>query len=164
MRDVMILAVLLSAASVSLAQTPQEPAQTELKTIDEYLELVRGEIRKRRRELVIESMELSDELSARFEPIYDQYEAEAVKLGDVRVALLMELMLNFDQLNEQQARQLAEQALSLQEQRIALKRKYFEKVADAMSAVIAARFLQVDNQIDLLIDLKVATEMPLIES
>ena len=61
------------------------------------------------------------------------------------------------------ARELGEKVLSLEEQRTALKRKYFARIADAMSPVVAARFLQAENQINMVLDLQLASQIPLIK-
>jgi hypothetical protein len=51
----------------------------------------------------------------------------------------------------------------LEKRRTKLKKKYFKKFEKALSAVVAAKFVQVENQINLLIDLQIASELPLIK-
>ena len=52
--------------------------------------------------------------------------------------------------------------LALEENRTDLKKKYFERFREALSPIQAARFLQTENQINLLIDLQIASQIPLI--
>ena len=66
-------------------------------------------------------------------------------------------------MTDEKAGELARKALDLEVQRTALKKKYFERVEKAMSSVIAARFLQAENQINMLLDLELASELPLIQ-
>jgi len=51
----------------------------------------------------------------------------------------------------------------LEKKRTKLKKKYFKRFERALSATIAAKFIQVENQINLLIDLQIASELPLIK-
>ena len=51
----------------------------------------------------------------------------------------------------------------LQDKYLKLKKKYFKRVAKEMNAVHAARFTQIENQIDLVLDLQVAANLPLME-
>ena len=46
---------------------------------------------------------------------------------------------------------------------MALLRRYFERVDEALGAIIAARFMQVENQLNNLIQVKLASEIPLIK-
>ena len=55
---------------------------------------------------------------------------------------------------------MASRALALEAQRQALKGKYYEKVKTALSARTAMRFLQVEHQLLLLIDLQIAAALP----
>jgi hypothetical protein len=52
---------------------------------------------------------------------------------------------------------------ALEKRRTKLKKKYFKKVEKALSATIAAKFIQVESQINLLADLQIASELPLIK-
>ena len=52
---------------------------------------------------------------------------------------------------------------ALEKRRTKLKKKYFKKFEKALSAITAAKFIQVENQINLLIDLQIASDLPLIK-
>ncbi|MEY2700475.1 MAG: hypothetical protein RIQ52_1230, partial [Pseudomonadota bacterium] len=44
-----------------------------------------------------------------------------------------------------------------------LLRKYFSRIKDATSAATAARFLQVEDQLIMMMDLETASELPLLQ-
>jgi hypothetical protein len=58
------------------------------------------------------------------------------------------------------ANDLMTRALDLESRRTALKQQYFTRLKAALSPVVAARALQIENQIQLLIDLQVAASLP----
>ena len=59
---------------------------------------------------------------------------------------------------------MVKKLFQLKESRLALKKKYFEKIGKALAPVVAAKFLQLENVINNLIDIQIAAELPLIES
>ena len=58
---------------------------------------------------------------------------------------------------------LATKALDLESRRQDMKRRYYERFKQALSAVTAARFLQVEHQLLLLIDLQISAALPIIK-
>ncbi len=69
----------------------------------------------------------------------------------------------YDKLTDEQARQLATEAFSLEEKRTALKRKYFPQFAQVITARKAVRFFQIENQLNAAVDLQLAAALPLIK-
>ena len=70
---------------------------------------------------------------------------------------------NFDNLSDNVAESLGSKVLDLEAQRNDVKRKYFKRLEASLGAVTALRFLQVENQIERLIDLQIASELPVAE-
>jgi hypothetical protein len=52
------------------------------------------------------------------------------------------------------------QVFALEAQRAELKKKYFDKMKKTLSPVTAARFFQIENQIQHIIDLQVSASLP----
>ena len=66
-------------------------------------------------------------------------------------------------MTDDQANDLALKVFNLEEKRTDLKRKYFKKFRKVIPALKAARFFQIENQINMVIDLQVAGSLPLIK-
>jgi len=77
--------------------------------------------------------------------------------------LIKDYAENASAMTNEKATELGESALDLEAERTALKRKYFEKIAKAMSPMVAVRFIQVENQLEALIDLQISAQVPLVE-
>ncbi len=127
-----------------------------------YIELLRTDIRKTKSQLVGDVMQLDADESAKFWPIYKEFEAEFASLGDQVVALVKEYSLNYDKMTDAAADRMAKQILSIEQQRNGLKSKYYERMKSGLGAILAARFLQVENQLERLIDLQIAAELPVV--
>ena len=66
-------------------------------------------------------------------------------------------------MTEKEAEALAKGAFDLEEKKTSLKRKYFTKFRKIIPATKAARFFQIENQLNMVLDLQVAGALPLIK-
>lgn len=130
----------------------------------QYMELLRSDIKTQKVAILTEALQLTEEQSAAFWPLYREYDLELSKLGDRRIAQLRSYADNFANLTDEKAKQMASDYFKLEEDRLKLKKNYFKKMEKELGANTAARFTQIENQIELLIDVQLASEMPLIEA
>ena len=75
--------------------------------------------------------------------------------------MLRDYKFNYKTMDDNTANNLAERALTLYKNKLDLLHNYYEKIKKATSPVIAARFLQVEYRISLLLDADIASQMPL---
>src|SRR5213596_1917059 len=145
--------------SPSARPAPPPGAQTETLNLTAYAELLRSDIRTQKIAILTEMMEFSEKEDAVFWPIYREYDAELSKLGDERVALIAEYAKAYDTLTDATADALATRALDLEARRQAVKAKYYARVRSALTPRTALRFLQVEHQLQLLIDLQISAAL-----
>ena len=160
-RTTAALIVLVSSAVTVNPQSPQ-PAGSDSRTLNlsAYAELLRSDVRAQKVAIITEVMGFTETEDAAFWPIYREYDAEMAKLGDERVALISEYVRSYSQMTDALAEKLAAKALDLESGRAAAKRKCYERVKAALSPRTAMRFLQVEHQLQLLIDLQIAASLP----
>ena len=101
--------------------------------------------------------------SATFWPIYRQYQAEQSKLITDKLAIVTDYANNFSTMTDAKADQLAQQTIQLDQKRMALREKYYATMKKALSPVVAVRFFQVEHQLQLIVDLQIAANLPIIE-
>jgi len=150
---------LFAAFAVALILAPQ-PSRAQS---DTYLELLRSDIKTNTVAILTEVMELSDAEGEKFWPIYRQYEVDAAKIGDRRVAMLKDYAASFDTMTDAKAKETADAYFKLQDDKLKLSKDYFKKVEKELGSNTAARFTQVMNQINLLIEVQIAASIPLID-
>jgi hypothetical protein len=155
-----LLASLLLLPALARAQDQQNDTQ-ELNT-RAYVELMRSDLRANASNIVARVMNFSDVDAAKFWPIYREYELQRSKLGDERFKIIEDYAANYDNMTDQMADSLVKRVLDLEIQHTKLKREYYEKFKAALSPIVAARFFQVENQIELLIDLQIASDLPIL--
>ena len=149
--------------SQSATPTPVPPAQTQDQNLGAYVELLRSDVRSQKVAILTELMNFTEAEDTAFWPIYREYDVELNKLNDERVALIKEYAQGYPNISDTQADTLAHKALDLDARRNALTVKYYERVKTALSPKVAARFLQIEHQLLLIIDLQIAAALPIIQ-
>jgi hypothetical protein len=84
-------------------------------------------------------------------------------LNDEKLKGIQEFAANYATLTDAMADSLATRALDIESRRTALKQKYHTRLKAALSPRTAARFLQIENQIQLLIDLQIVAALPIVQ-
>jgi hypothetical protein len=155
-----------------LAQTPASTAakpavsgtaehlSNEDTNIRAYMQLLRTDIRKSKSQIMGEVMQLDTDQAQKFWPIYKEFETELSKIGDQVVAAVRTYVENYSKLTDPVANQLANKVLTIEQQRNALKKKYYDRVKTSLGGITAMRFLQVENQLERLVDLQIAAQLP----
>ena len=141
-------------AAASLSSDPQN--------IQAYIDLLRADVRQQKAEMVGAVMQLSAADAAKFWPIYEQYDKELAKLNDQRVANIEEYARAYNQMTDEKADELIQKALSYRKQRSELLAKYYELVKGSLGGITAARFIQVEDQLLLVIDLQIDSSLPVV--
>jgi hypothetical protein len=142
-------------------QTPSSADETRETNLSAYVELLRSDLRTQKVAVITDVMQFSEADDAKFWPIYREYETELSKVNDDRIALIKEYANAYGRLTDEIADRLAHGALDLEARRNAVKAKYYERFKAALSAKTAARFLQVENQLLLILDLQIASSLPI---
>lgn len=148
---VVLFAFVLAPASEATAQG--EP----------FIELLRKDIQADKVMLLTAALEMTDEQSEKFWPLYREYQTKLATIGDERLKLIKNYAANYNAMTEEKAAELAKTSFSLQEDRMSLLKKTHKKVGKEIGPILATRFVQIENQLLTLIDLQIASEMPLIK-
>jgi hypothetical protein len=150
------------AAFLPEAASAQGAQATAPADVDKLVELVRKDVRAEKADIVAKTMKLDATQAAAFWPVYKAYEAERQTLGDQRLAVIQDLAEHFDTLNDAKAKGLLDRSFAIEEQRLALEKKYKEEFLKVVPAKTVARFFQVESRLNSLINLKVSSQIPLV--
>ena len=162
-RHVVILAVILATTGVSAQQAAPTAAETKDINLRAYVELLRADVRAQKVAFLTELMEFSPEEDKAFWPIYRAYDTELSAINDERITGIEEYVGNYQNVSDALADKLALKAIELERRRTALKEKYYARFKTALNAATAARFLQIENQLLLIIDLQIAASLPIVK-
>ena len=130
--------------------------------MEKYVEMMRSDLRSGKTALLTEALKLSDADGQKFWPIQREYETELAKVGDQRIQLIKDYAAAYDSMTATTAKSLVDRAFKLESERLAVLKKYTDKVSKAVSPNVAARSAQVEAIVNSLIDLKLRAETPLV--
>jgi hypothetical protein len=129
--------------------------------VDSYIELLKSDIKTDRKAIITEVMAFTEKESAAFWPIYNEFEYEASKLADRRISNIKDFAANYDSLTDAKASELIKNSFNFLEDRLSLNKKYYEKFAKVLTPTVAAKYMQLEHQIQLIMDLSIAANLPL---
>lgn len=128
--------------------------------IDGAIEALRSDACADKMEIVGKVMDLEPDQAQKFWPIYRDFDAELTKLNDERAALIRAYAKKNGVLGNREARAMADQTFDLQHRRADLNRRTFDRLAEEIPAATAAKFLQLENRLDLVTDARMAYQLP----
>jgi len=131
---------------------------------DQDIQMLRENIQGQRKQIVAANLPLTPDEATKFWPIFQQYRAEASKNGDERWALIQDYAKNYQTMTDAQANDFIKREAANEQKVIALRMKYvpiFEKV---ISPKKTALFCQIDRRVDLLIQLQLASTIPMVDA
>jgi len=155
------LLLLNGAAQPETAPAPAAPLDPG--TVRSSIDLVRADLKIEKAYIIAQNLTLTDDEAAEFWPLYNEYNAALNQLLDERLKLIKGYLDQHEQLTDAQATALADNVFAWEGKRLELKRSWFKKFLAVVPATKAAKFYQVENQINAALDLKLMDSMPLIK-
>jgi len=160
-------AVLVATTVLNAQQAAPSPASdknmTEEQVNDANIQLMRQDIRSERKKVVAANMPLTEAEAVKFWPVYDRYIAETIKVNDVRFALLKEYAKSIDATSEQQADSFIKRWLVLDQDNTQLRLKFIPEFEKVISHKKTAMFFQIDRRVSMMIELQLASQVPLVK-
>lgn len=128
-----------------------------------YIELLNIDIEANEINVISEVLQLDETEAGKFWPVFKEYDAELDRLDTSRYQVIQDYVKNYIQMTNEKANELITKSFELEGKRNELKKKYYEKMKAATSAITAARFFQIENQIETVEKLQVQSMLPVIE-
>lgn len=128
-----------------------------------FLELLRSDVSKETTAIITNNMQFSADEAAEFWPLYKKYTDEVDKLADRRIELIQRYAKSYDDLTDDDAAEMAEEWIDLQESNTRLLGELYQDVASALSPAQALKVVQLEHRFNLVIDMQIANELPMME-
>ena len=140
-------------------------AQTETATgveIEKDLALLRRNLRAEKKQVIALNVPLTETEATKFWPVYDQYAAEMSKHYDEFYALIKDYAANQKTLTDARAIDIIRRWSAIQVELAQTRHKYVPLVEKVLPGKKAALFFQIDRRLYELMDLQVASQVPLV--
>jgi hypothetical protein len=127
------------------------------------INVTRKVINDKRNTALASNMSFTQQEKEKFWPIYREYREAMGKVGDKRVAVIVDYAEHMNSMTEARAKQLLDQSFAVQKETIKVKERYVRKFRKVLPETKVVRLMQVENRMDAMIDLKLAEGIPLME-
>ncbi len=158
----LVLMTAKQAPAQDLAPKPTAEASDQASS-DDDIALFRKDVRSLRKQIIAANLDLTDTEAQQFWPIFDRYTAEMRKLFDRKFEVLKEYAANYDTITDEQADTYIQGRAAIEESILQLRLKYIPIFRKVLSGKTAALFTQIDWRLGLVIDLQLASQVPIIE-
>jgi hypothetical protein len=144
---------------VSWAQTAEVTARP---LTDTDIKLMRTDVQANKEKIIADTMQFTDAESGTFWPVYREYSHDQQVIGDERVQLIKDYASSYDSMDDSKARDMVQRMINIEDKTLNLREDYWPKFMRALGAKRAAKFYQVDNRLTLMVNLQLASAIPLI--
>jgi hypothetical protein len=147
----------------SNTQVQPSAAQQDQALSDQDIQMLRMNLRSQRKQVIAANLKLTDAEAEKFWPLYDQYITELVKINNTKYELIKQYVQAQGNLTDAQADSTVKQWIGVDQSVSGLRLKYVPAFRKVLSAKNTALFYQLDRRVQLMIDLQLASALPLAE-
>ena len=129
------------------------------------LQIIHEKLKADKKWTVAQYMQLTEAEGKKFWPVYDEYQKDLQKSNERMVRLLQAYAEDYKNksLTDQKAKQLLDDWLAIEREEGRRRSVFAPKVLNALPAIKAARYLQIENEYRILIRYDLAVSVPLVE-
>jgi hypothetical protein len=133
-------------------------------TVDQWsaVQQLQADIKADRQAVVTLNLPLTEAEAKAFWPIYREYRTEMERLSDRTVKLIAAYAANFTLMNDERATAFFNEWLAIERERSGIRDKYVPRFRGVLPGQKAARYFQIENKLDAIINLQLASEIPLV--
>lgn len=131
--------------------------------VSDVMELSRSVIQSQRKAIIAYNMELSEQQSEKFWPIYKEYREDMNKVIERDIKLIADYAESYinKSLTDEKAQKFIEEYLLIETGRLNVKKRYWKRFEKVLSPRQVMRFMQIENKLDAIVDAGIAKEIPL---
>jgi len=160
-RLIFVVALLAGPAWSQATKPGYSPEEAEA---FEQMRALQSQLGEGKRDFIAQQLSLTPEEAAKFWPVYDAHQQALASLNQRRLdnIVVYARHWNADSLDDATATKLAEQALDIEKDEAALMEHTFRKLKNAVPAVKAVRYLQVEAKVRAIVRFEQAAQVPLV--
>ena len=133
-------------------------------TADQWttIQQIQADLKADRQAVVGANLPLSEGEARAFWPVYKEYRGEIEKLGERLGKVIVAYAANFESMNDTKANAFFSEWLAIERDKVAMRDKFVPRVRSVLPVQKAARFFQIENKLDAVVNLALAEEIPLL--
>jgi len=138
--------------------------QGSMETHKEEIELTRAAIKVQKKQIVAKNMQLTSVEKDKFWAVYRDYQNKIDSVNDRRTKLITDYADNLKNgsLTDEIALGMLNEFLSYERMRLITKQSFVDKFKEVLPSRKVARFFQIENKMDAIINFDLARQIPLV--
>jgi hypothetical protein len=155
---------LLPAVGLIVLLAGASPTLVSAQTIDSWtaLQQLQAELKADRQAVVAANLPLTEGEARAFWPVYKEYRGAVEVVGDRLAKLVLAYAANFETMTSDKADAFFSESLAIDRDKISVREKYVPRVRAVLPATKAARFFQIENKLDAIVNMAIADGIPLV--
>ena len=145
----------ISALALCLFSTSLLAQQAEEEELT--LEIVKA----KKKLIVLENMNMTEEEKKKLWPVYDEYQQTLEQLNQRDGKLIEDFAVNYNNLTDETAKNLIDQYFAIEQDRLKAQKSYLPKFSKALPPNKVIRYYQIENKLDAIIAFELARAIPL---
>jgi hypothetical protein len=154
---------MLCCQAPTFAQSNTAQAAPNQGSIDQDILLLRKDIRSQKKQLIAANVPLTDAEATKFWPVYEEFTEQLVMINNDKYALIKEYAQNYGNMTDAQADDWTQRLLAVDANAATLRQKYWSKFSQVLPAKKVALYEQVERRAQLIIDLQLSSQIPLVQ-
>ncbi|MEA3413830.1 MAG: hypothetical protein U9R74_20210 [Pseudomonadota bacterium] len=131
--------------------------------LSEETKLTAEIIEAKKKLIVLQNMNLTEAETAKFLPVYEKYQERLSAINEKSAELIKDFAEHYEHMTNERARNLLNDYLDIEAEKNRLQKYYVKKFNEVLSAKNVARYYQVENKIDAIIDYQLVEVIPLVQ-
>lgn len=163
MKKTLISFLVLFVAFMAANQTALAQRETDSGIqVEKDLALLRRDLRAEKKKIIAMNVPLTEAEAIKFWPAYDAYAADMMKHYDDFYSVIKDYAANQKTLTDQQAVAMLKRWGDIQVEVAQTRQKHIPLIEKVIAGKKAALFFQIDRRLYALMDMQVASEVPLV--
>lgn len=124
---------------------------------------MRQDLRKQKQKLIAENLPMTESEAVKFWAVYQKYSKELQAINDEKFEMTHSYAQNWRSMSKGDALIFMRRWLEVDGKVVHLRSKYFLLLKDALPGKKTATFFQLDERISMMINLEIASQLPLLQ-
>jgi len=162
-KTAIVLLMLCGIASSIIAAETEVVVEIQKVSVDDVYKMVKSLAESDRKVLISKNLKMNKDERQKFWPVYTQYRKDIGKVQTDQFNLIKKFAKNYHSLSDDKANELLDAHLQSKRNILKIRKKYLNDFKNSVPAIKVAKFFQVENKLNAIVNVRLAEQIPLVK-